>query len=264
MNLDYWHKQTDKPIYPGLAWSRPENRLQAGKLLIIGGNGHEFNIPAQAYASAVKAGIGTARVLMPDSVAKHLAKLPKPSLEIEYTASTPSSSFATKSLVDLLSLSDWADGVLLAGNFGHNSETAILLEKYVTKYTGILMLSEDAVDYFVQAPDSVANRPEVCLVATIAQLQKFAVSLKFQTVFKFDTNIVELVESLHKFTLEFKTTIVLKHLNILYVASEGQISTTKLDDDFDSWRIDTASKAIVWWIQNSQKTFEAITTSLVA
>lgn len=263
MDLDYWHKQADEPIYQDLAWSRPENRLQAGKLLIIGGNGHGFNVPAQSFTAAIKAGIGTARVLMPDSVAKQLSKFPKPNLEIEYTASTPSGSFALKSLSDFLSLSDWADGVLLAGNFGHNSETAILLEKFVAKHSGTLTLCEDAVDYFVKAPDSIAKRPSTCLVVTISQLQKLGLSLGFNKVFKFDTNILELVESLHEFSQQFAISIILKHLSVIYVAHNGQVSTTKQEADFDSWRIDTASKASVWWIQNSQKPFEAMTTSLL-
>lgn len=262
-NRDYWHKQLDEPLYSDLAWSRPENRLQAGKLLIIGGNGHGFNVPAQAFTAATQAGVGTARVLMPDSVAKQLAKFPKPNLDIEFAPSTPSGSFAQKALNDFLSLSDWADGVLLAGNLGHNSETAVLLEKYVAKHHGVLMLCEDAVDYFVQAPNSIVKRDDTCLVVTIAQLQKLGLSLKFQKVFKFDTNILELVEQLHELTEQFKLSIILKHLGVIYVASSGQVSTTKQESDFDSWRIESASKAIVWWIQNNQRSFEAITTSLV-
>lgn len=263
MDKDYWHKQADKPLFQDLAWSRPENKLQAGKLLIIGGNGHEFNVPAQAYAAATKAGIGIARVLMPDSVAKQLAKFPRPALEIEYTPSTPSGSFASKALIEFLSLSDWADGVLLAGNLGHNSETAILLEKFVSKYHGPVTLCEDAVGYFVQAPNSISQRDDTCLVVTIAQLQKLGTSLKFSKPFKFDTNILELVEQLHEFTEQYELSIVLKHLDVIYVAHQGQVSTTKLEAEFDSWRIETAAKASVWWLQNSQKPFQSITTSIV-
>ncbi|MCA9344587.1 hypothetical protein KC946_02010 [Candidatus Saccharibacteria bacterium] len=262
MNLNYWYKQDVEPCFPDLAWSRPENRLQAGKLLIIGGNVHEFNAPAQAFAVALEAGIGTSRVLMPIAVKKQLAKFPSPNLEIEYTASTPSGSFASKSLADFLDHSSWSDGVLLAGNLGHNSETAILLEKYIKHYSGILLLTKDSVDYFVQHPTEIVMRPNTCLVLTIAQLQKIGTNLKFKTVFKFDNNILELVQSLHEFTKEYQINIILKHLNILYVASNGKVSTTKLTPDREVWRVDTGTKAVVWWIQNPTETFKAITASI--
>jgi NAD(P)H-hydrate repair Nnr-like enzyme with NAD(P)H-hydrate dehydratase domain len=52
-----WLKQTsDKPVFPDLLWSRPENRKYAGKLLIIGGNKHGVAAPGIAFSAAQKAG----------------------------------------------------------------------------------------------------------------------------------------------------------------------------------------------------------------
>lgn len=261
MDFDYWHKQQDKACFPDLEWSRPETKLQSGKMLIIGGNQHEFIAPAQAYSFAEQAGIGYSRVLLPSSVKPQLRKLPS-NLEVEYTTSTPSGSLAVSSLADMISLSSWADGVLLAGSLGHNSETAILLEKYIGKYSGILMLTKDAVDYFVQSPNEIVNRPNTCLALTMAQLQKIGNKLDQPMIFKFDSNILEIVRTLHDFSSRYQTAIILKHLNILYVAYGGQVSTTKLDPDPDSWRLEAASRAVVWWIQNPSKVFEALTTAV--
>ena len=67
----YWLRQEQsKPLFPELEWSRPENRLAAGKLLVAGGNAHGFAAPAEAYTAAVKAGAGTVRVLLPDAIRK--------------------------------------------------------------------------------------------------------------------------------------------------------------------------------------------------
>src|ERR1700749_1211633 len=120
MDRNYWHKQTtDKPLYPELLWSRPENKRFAGKLLIIGGSLHGFTAPAQAYAEALKAGIGSARVLLPDALQKTIGTV----LEAgEFAPSTPSGSFSKQALAEALELSQWADGVLLAGDFDRNSE----------------------------------------------------------------------------------------------------------------------------------------------
>jgi NAD(P)H-hydrate repair Nnr-like enzyme with NAD(P)H-hydrate dehydratase domain len=67
----YWLKQTpDKPLFPNMLWSKPENKLHAGKLLVIGGNLHGFSAPATAFAEARKAGIGSQRVVLPDAIQK--------------------------------------------------------------------------------------------------------------------------------------------------------------------------------------------------
>src|SRR3954462_7666379 len=113
MDRTYWHKQTpDKPLFPDLLWSRPENKRQAGKLLIVGGNTHGFAAAGEAYAEAIKAGIGTARVLLPDGLQKTVGRVFEAG---EYAPSTPSGSFGRQALAELLSLSRWADGTLLAG-----------------------------------------------------------------------------------------------------------------------------------------------------
>src|SRR5580704_1951753 len=139
---DYWHRQTaDKPLFPELLWSRPEHKAQAGKLLIIGGNLHGFAAPAEAFAIAEKTGIGTTRVLLPDALHKTIGKV---FMAGEFAPSTPSGSFAKKSLAEFLEMANWADAVLIAGELGRNSETAIVLEQFVEKYSGQLTIAKDA------------------------------------------------------------------------------------------------------------------------
>ena len=261
MDHTYWHKQTsDKPLFPDLLWSRPENKRQAGKLLIVGGNLHGFTAPATAYNEAVKAGIGTARVLLPDSLQKTVGRV----LEAgEYAPSTPSGSFGRPALAELLEMSTWADGVLLAGDFGRNSETAILLEECTNKYNGQLTLTKDAVDYFAKTPDGLLERPKTTLVLSFSQLQQLATSAKFITPFTFDMDFLHLIDTLHEFTTKHSVAIVTKHLQNIFVAVNGQVSTTKLEQDVEIWRVQTSAHAAVWWLQNPSKTFEALTTSLV-
>jgi len=258
---DYWHRQTAaKPLYPDLLWSRPENRSTAGKLLIVGGNAHGFAAPATGYAEAAKAGIGTVRVLLPDSLQKTVGKI----LETgEYAPSTPSGSFAQQSLAELLAMAEWADGVLLAGDLGRNSETAILLEQFAVKYPGRLTISKDAVDYFTKIPTTLLSRSNTMLVLSFAQLQKLASSARFDKAFTFDMDFLRLVDELHEFTVLHQTALVVKHLQNIFVALNGQVSSTKLNDDLVVWRVRTAANASVWWLQNPGQEFEAVTTSLV-
>lgn len=262
MDRTFWHKQTSaEPLYPDLAWSRPENRRQAGKLLIVGGNVHGFSAAGEAYRQAAKAGVGTARVLLPDSLQKTVGRVLAAG---EYAPSTPSGSFARQALSELLSLSQWADGVLLAGDFGRNSETAVLLEQFIVKYTGQLTLTKDAVDYFANSPAILLRRPDTLLAVSFSQLQKLARQARFERAFTFEMDLLRLVEALQEFTRRFPVALIVKHLETLFVAFAGQVSSTKLDQERAIWRVATAAQAAVWWLQNPLKVFEAVTASLVA
>ena len=259
MDRSYWHRQQPgKPLFPDLLWSRPENRAQAGKLLVAGGNLHSFSAPAQAYAEAGKAGAGTTRVLLPDSLQRTVGRVFEAG---EYAPSTPSGSFGRQALAELLAMSRWADGVLLAGNFGRNSETAILLEKFGQEYGGQLTVTHDAADYFIPSPYAVLARPHTLFVISFAQLQKLAVQARFGTPFTFNMDFLHLVDALHEFTTEHTALVVTKHLQTLFVAAAGRVSTTKLTDDAPVWRVRTATHAAVWWFQNPDSPYQALTTA---
>jgi len=260
MQSEYWHKQaSDKPLFPDLLWSRPENRQLAGKLLIIGGNLHGFAAPAEGFQEATKAGVGVARVLLPEALQKTVGSAFEAG---EYAPSTPSGSFSQKSLNEFLQASQWAESVLLTGDLGRNSETAILLEKFAEKYAGPLAITKDAADYFTGIPQKVLHRPDTLFVVSLAQLQKLASSAGFTKPFTFNMDLLRLVETLHEFTSTYATSIVVKHLDTLYVATGGEVSTTKLAEDKETWRVITAAHAAVWWLQNPGKPFEALTTAV--
>ncbi|HSH17774.1 MAG TPA: hypothetical protein VK978_00160 [Candidatus Saccharimonadales bacterium] len=253
----FWHKQTpDKPLYPDMLWSRPENAAFAGKLLIVGGNLYGFANAAAAYAESRKAGIGVARVLLPDALQKTVGKVFEAG---EYAPSTPSGSFGQRALGELLPMAAWADGTLLAGDLGRNSETAILLEKFSDKYSGQLTLTCDAADYFTASPGAMLERADTLWVISVAQLQKLALGARFTTAFTFNMDILRFIDALHDFTAELHLNIVVKHLGNIFVAVDGQISSTRLQEDLKIWRLKTATHTSVWWMQNPGKPFEALT-----
>lgn len=262
MDHTYWHRQSvDKPLFPDMEWARPQSKATAGKLLIVGGNAYGFAAPAHAYQAAEKAGIGTPRMLLPDSMRKFVGKVFTAG---ELAPSTPSGSFSQRALLEVLTMSQWADGVLLAGDLGRNSETAILIEKFLSKYDGQITLTQDAVDYVVSAPEFVLGRTDTTLVLSFAQLQKFAVNAHYTTAFTFDMDFLRLVDALHEFTLKHSVNIVVKHLQTIFVAANGEISSTKLEEDVKIWRVDTAARTAVWWLQNPKSTFSALSTAIIS
>lgn len=261
MDTSYRHKQTkDEPLFPNMLWNRPENRMHAGKLLIIGGNSSGFKAPADAYRYAVKAGIGTARILLPDSLRKTVGEV---FLEMgEYAPSTPSGSFSYRSFAELLAHSHWADGVLLAGDFGRNSETAQLLEYFVNKYTGQLTITGDAVDYFLEAPSPITQRPNTTVVATVQQLQKIASASKSTRAITSDVSLPNFITALQQLGSTMQASILVQHLSQFFVVAESQISSTPIYSDSENILL-RASSASVWWLQNPTQQFSALTTSII-
>ena len=65
--LSYWQKQAPgKPLFPDIEWNKPEQRSQAGRLGIVGGNKLGFVGVGEAYSVALGAGAGEVRALLPD------------------------------------------------------------------------------------------------------------------------------------------------------------------------------------------------------
>lgn len=263
MDHTYWLKQGSEALFPDIIWSKPENKQHAGKLLIIGGHAHGFAAPALSYQRAVEAGAGSIRVLLPDHIKKQLAHFQGPSLELLYAPSTPSGSFAAQSLADMLDNASWADAILLAGDLGRNSETAIVLEKLVTRTNLPITVAKDAVDYFTAAPQNVLNRANTCFVLSIAQLQKLVKNAQSPVAVTYSMDLMHLVDLLHEFTTLHQLSIVVKHYDTILVAVQGKVSSTKTTSDMEApWRVSTASCVAVWWLQNSSKPFEAITSAV--
>jgi hypothetical protein len=257
----YWSKQAkDKPLFPDILWSRPENKRLAGKLLVVGGNLYGFAAPGTAYGAALKAGIGTARVLLPDKLQKTVGKLIP---EAEFAPSTLSGSFSKMALAQLLEASGWAERVLLAGDFGHNSETAILLDSFVNKFEGQVTVAQDSLDYFLGPRSPLIERPDTLSVINLGKLQKLAKNNRRSTPILHGMMLSELVETLHDWTTGNPGQIITKHADNFIVASAGQVSTTAATEE-SNWQVELAAYASVWRLQNPKKPFEAMTTAVFA
>lgn len=258
MTANYWHKQGNEPLYKDLLWDKPENKQHAGKLLIIGGNLHSFAAPGAAYQAAQKAGMGTGKVLLPDALKKTVGGFLENG---EFASSNKSGSFSRKALSDWLDFAMWADGVLIPGDMGRNSETAVVLEQFIQKYSGQITITQDALDYFTAKPDSLLQRPETTLVTSFAQLQKLSIGSRFIHAFTYDMPVASMAENLHVFTTMHTVNIMIRHNGILYVARDGEIATTKVTPGEATWRVETTAHAAVWALQNPSKVFAALATT---
>lgn len=261
MDTSYWLKQTPaKPLFPDIQWSKPEQKARAGKLLVIGGHAQGFVAVAETYNTALKAGVGEVRALMPDSLKKNL---PPNLIEATLLPSNPSGGFSKDAWPEFAAGAQWADGVLIPGDAGRNSETAVLYEKLIDKTDTPLTITRDAVDLLKNNYAKLVERPNTTLVISFAQAQKLLSGVYYPKIITFSMPLAAFVDVLHKFTMTYPVTLVVLHNENLVVAHDGRVSTTPWTNAMAIWRGNTAANAASYWLWSPTQAFEAITASLV-
>lgn len=260
MDHTYWHKQTaEKPLFPDIEWSKPERRDMAGRLGVIGGNKLGFAGVAEAYGVALQTGAGGVKVLLPDVLKK---TIPPAITDTVFAPTTPSGSLSKDALPEMVALGDWATGILLAGDAGRNSETAIAYEQFIEEYPGPLTLTRDAVDLIKNYPNKLVERPETLLVVSFAQLQKLFSGVYYPKVLTFSMQLAGLVEAVHKFTTTYPVTVLVLHKDYLVAAHSGEVTTTPWENPMAIWRGQVAAKAATYWLWNKATPLEAVTASI--
>lgn len=257
----YWHKQTaDKPLYPDIEWSKPEQRSKSGKLAIVGGNRLGFISVAENYTTAQKTGAGEVRILLPDVLRK---SIPTTMTDVIFGATNPSGGLSNDAITEMKAIGEWATGVLLIGDAGHNSETAILYENFIQNYTGPLTITRDAIDLLKNSNSILVDRPNTLLVTSFSQLQKLFQSVYYPKVLTFSMQLTNLVEAIHKFTITYPISITVFHQNTLLIASGGEVTTTPFDEPTKIWRGTTATVAAIYWMWSPNKILESVTASFI-
>jgi hypothetical protein len=257
----YWHKQTtEKPLYTDIEWSKPQQRSKSGKLGIIGGNKLGFMSVAEGYSLALQAGSGEVRVLLPDVLKK---SIPTSMTDVIYGNTNPSGGLAKNALTEMKTIGEWATGIILIGDAGHNSETAILYESFIQQYLGPLTLTRDAIDLLKNSSSILVDRPNTLIITSFAQLQKLFQSVYYPKVLTFSMQLTNLVEALHKFTITYPISVSVFHQNTLLIACEGEVTSTPYDEPTKIWKGETAILAATYWLWNPSKLIESVTASFL-
>lgn len=254
MDTTYWHRQTrDTPLFPDIEWSRPEQKIHAGKLAIIGGNKLGFRAVAESYDNAVALGAGQARVILPDALKR---SLPATILDAVYVPSNPSGGMSKEGSDVIAATAQWADHLLLIGDTGRNSETAMLMEDLLACDVP-MTITRDAFDLLKNASSKMVERERTTLVISFAQLQKLLQSVYYPKIVSFSMTLQALVETLHKFTITYPVQIVTFHQNKLVVASGGEVVTSDFDEPMLIWRGSVATQIACYQLWTPNKSFEA-------
>ena len=261
MDYSYWKRQTpEAPLFPDIEWSRPEQKSQAGKLGIIGGNKLGFAGVGEAYDVASRTGAGHIRVLLPDVLKK---TIPAVITDAVYAPTNISGSLSKDAVAEMNALGEWANSILLIGDAGRSGETAIAYEQFIQTYKGQLVLTRDAIDLVKNSSELLVERPNTVLVASFAQLQKLFQAVYYPKVLTFSMQLTNLVEAVHKFTITYPVTIVVLHKDHLVIANGGDVTSQVWDNPMLIWRGNTAAKAATYWMWSPSKPVDAITSSLI-
>lgn len=262
MEHTYWSRQTPgNPLFPDIEWSRPEQKTLAGKLAIIGGNKLGFASVGEAYDTAMKTGAGQVRAILPEDLKR---SIPAAITDTYFVPSNPSGGFSREALPDIMAACAWADVCLLIGDTGRNSETAVALETLLDSHTGHLVITRDAADLLRPVSEKLVNRDRTTLIVSFAQLQKLIQSVYYPKILSFSMQLMQLVETIHKFTITYPVTIVTFHQNHLIIANGGEVITQEFDDPMMIWRGTTATRAACYLLWEPKKPLEAIAASALS
>ena len=258
--MEYWKKQSDKPLFDDLIFSKPEQKSLAGKLGILGGNKLSFLAVANAYKAALDEGVGEVNLVLPDALKKTLGNIPG----ALFSPSNPSGGLAKEACVDINAIQNESNGLLRIGDAGKNTETQLLYEKCINNF-GIdkpIIISRDAVDLLINSIQDLIDKPNIVFVLSFMQLQKIFRTLYYPIVLTHSMQTSKLVEAIHKFSLTYTSTICVFHENQILTAQNGNIISSDFVNPLNIWQGKTPAQIASWCIWNPHKLQEAVITAV--
>lgn len=228
------------------------NRRTGKQLLIIGGHAKQFSQTQQSYLAAKSAGIGEAKVVLPEGTRKFIKGAP----DCLFVPETKSGSFAKSAIAEIAGFIKESNGVLLAGEFSQNSETMSVLEQLLSDTKQPLIISSEIIESMLFNPQPLFAHDNRVLLLPANLLAKLAGALNIKT--KPQASIVTARTSMQSQVAEMtKLDLVLLDHELL-VHSQGQISATGIVD-FPPELFGLARGVFAtFYLQHGQK-FEALT-----
>jgi hypothetical protein len=269
-------QEVSTPLFPD-ALLEPERADLRGKLLLIGGSSAGFAGINYAYTKALELGAGEVKVLLPKNLEKLLPKNP----DFVFSGDPKALGFTKSIEDDLKTLAAWADGILLVGDFGKNSETAQVLGRFleecnpqdtkgrpvegVALFQKPLIITRDAVDLLLPAlPLENANAK---LFLTFTQLQKLLKQVFYPKIISFTMPLPQLAEVLHKFTLTYQCGIATFANDNFIAALNGEVVATDLRDTkynpLTLWAGEAAAKALLLSLWNPNPKIAGLAESVL-
>lgn len=246
-------RQEDKPLFPEIIWDKPVNKKAAKKLLIMSGNAKRFDSAQKLYLAAKQAGIGEAKMVLPDALQPLLRELP----DCLYAPSTRSGSLDKSALADIERYAAEVDGILLGKDITANTNTVSLVEDILTQLSTPIVISSEAVCIAINSPQALFSHPQRLIVAETQTLVKLAQALGLPLEIADTTSLINKVALIKTLGEATSGQFALLGKEVL-VYAESRVSVTNLE----TAPSEEAALAIMatWWLQHPNS-FRALTTA---
>ena len=238
--MDYLEKYNSNPFKEAY-WNIPEQNQ--GTISIVGGNAQSFIVPVKTAEFLMKNyPVKSVRVVLPDSLK---GKLP-PIEGLVFLPSTENGTFAEEE--GLLSSFSDSNYNILIGDLSKNSITEKAIRGAVQNSDRPLIITRDAVDTVTtNGMEKTLLNEQIVIFASIAQLQKLFRAVYYPKMLLFSQSLIQIADSLHKFTLSYPIKIITLHNNQILIAENGKIATVPIEkSDYTPitfWNGEFAAKA---------------------
>ena len=220
--MDYF-KKLDTNLYQDMYWNLPETRHQS--VNVIGGNLQNFQtVVKTAEFLSSHYPVEQIKVVLPDALQKTLPPMPY----FVFLPSTDTGSFNGHLLDETMNQTDYN---LLVGDFSKNSITGKNLSRALQNTTKPTLITRDAIDLLTNfEPDNLLMNQNINFLASAPQVQKLLQAVYYPKILTLSQPLLQVAETLHKFTLSYSVGLVLMMNNQIIVAKGGEVQSTTLEN----------------------------------
>jgi NAD(P)H-hydrate repair Nnr-like enzyme with NAD(P)H-hydrate dehydratase domain len=248
--------QTDEPLYPKVLYNRPLTRSGGGRLLLAGGHSGEFSLPIAIHQFAMAAGAGEMIGALPDVLAKFLGGAPGTA----FVASSSSGSLGREALGRLLELSEDADAVMLGASLSNNSNTAMLIERFVSEVERPIIIFDEALTALRPQSELITNNPHALVIATMAEVFKLAGALGVAINIRPGGGLINKLEIIQAVAAASRCAYVVYGTEAI-VAAQYQLSVTPINYRLALTPALFYGVLSTFWVQNQAKPYAGLTTA---
>ncbi len=218
----YVHKITDEK-FDNAFWNIPEQKR--GILNVVGGNAQSFRTEVKTAESLTKNfPLQAVNLILPNALRDKLPPLDN----LRFLSSTESGSLARAD--ELAKAMNSADFNLILGDFSKNSITGKAVASACEIAEKPLLITRDTVDLLAEnGATELLLRDDVIFLASMPQLQKLLRSVYYPRMILLSQPIMQIAETLHKFTLSYPTRVITLVNGIIAVADAGEIMLIPLE-----------------------------------
>ncbi len=220
--MDYFHKYETNP-FTELAWNIPDQKK--GSLLVLGGNAQSFqNVIKTAETLEKNFPIENLKVALPERLKNTLPPLDN----LIFLPATDTGSFAeSDTLNETIHTFDFN---LFTGDFSKNNITARAITKICEITEKPTLLTRDTTDLISSTnPERILMNENLCFFTSIASLKKLLQSVYYPKVILLSQPLVQIAETLHKFTLSYPVSIITFHAGQILIAKNGNVSAVPIE-----------------------------------